>query len=159
MALHGEMPRQVCSLTPPLQFLLAANATDWETGVCENRTVLPSSQDRSSLETAHLTRHTKTTSKSLLEKSNPLDYILFGDMFLFSTRKTNKDDFPQKHSSLLQLPVVLKAPNSPSCSSSLHKGGDVIPLALATWPACRHCLHTDTSVLPVLYWPPATMHS
>lgn len=95
----------------------------------------------------------------MLEKSNLLDYMLFGDMFLFSTGKTNKDDFQQKHSSLLQLPVVLKAPNSPSCSSSLHKGDDVIPLALATWPACRHCLHPDTSVPPVLYWLPATVHS
>lgn len=80
-------------------------------------------------------------------------------MFLFSTWKTNKDDFPQKHSSMLQLPAVLKALNSPSCSSSLHKGDDVIPLALATWPACRHCLHTDTSVLPVPNWLLAAVHS
>lgn len=89
---------------------------------------------------------------SLLEKSNLLDYILFGGhVFIFDT----EDKFQQKHSSPLQRPVELKALNSPSCSSSLHKGDDVIPLALATWAACRHCLYTDTFALPVS---PATLH-
>lgn len=46
--------------------------------------------------------------------------------------------------------VVLQLASGRFCSSAVHKGDDVIFLLWATWPACRHCLHTVPSPLPTL---------
>lgn len=68
-------------------------------------------------------------------------------------QRRNRNDFHLKKSATVCsiAPAVLQLASSRfSCSSAVHKGDDVIFLLWATWPACRHCLHTVSSALPTL---------
>lgn len=65
VVLHGEVPRSAPNTTSSVSVGSECHRLENRSLCGENRTVPPSSQERSSLETVHLMRHRKTTSKSV----------------------------------------------------------------------------------------------
>lgn len=99
-----------------------------------------------------LRRHREAMNMNLSENPHCLILSSLGHV-LFSSQRRNKADCHQQELQprAAQPRVGLKPVGSCfSHSLPLHKGDDVILSAVATWPACRHCLHRDTSALPAL---------